>query len=258
MWRTGKTKWKKIGENRFFTDSFSLYIYLTRSILGWGGSSFWHLSFSYFLPPSLPPPSLPSFLPSFFPPLRSSHLHIKYSFFSLSSFSGYSSGEWLPVVSLKPSSKSQLLGDISGVFPLQLSSPVFSPSSPSSHPHQSLATLSLLSSPGPQGELVLPSYLIPCGVHVDPWIPDGSLMDATAPPPPPIWSVGRLVLADKVGRMRALNHNDSCLRTVHHIPSSFLSMLHSLLCLILPHLWKYKAVMIPFHGWRKHGLRKVK
>lgn len=95
-------------------------------------TSFFLLLSSSLPPHSLPPPlSLPSSLH-----LRSSHLHIKYSFFSLSSFSGYrySSGEWLPVVSLRPSSKSQLLGDISGVFPLQLSSPVFSLSSPSFHP----------------------------------------------------------------------------------------------------------------------------
>lgn len=197
------------------------------------GGKFLLTSFFLLLSSSLPPHlSLPSFLPPPLPPrLRSSHLHIKYSFFSLSSFSGYrySSGEWLPVVFPRPSSKSHLLGDISGVFPLQLSSPVFSLSSPSSHPHQSLATLSLLSSPGLQGELVLPSYLITCGVRVDPWIP------ATAPHLQfGLW-VGWYWLM-KWGRMRALNHNDSCLRTVHYMPSSLLSMLHSLLHLILPHL----------------------
>lgn len=113
---------------------FIFFIYLFHKKHPWVGGKFLLTSFLLLLSSSLPPPSLSPFLPSFFPPLRSSHLHIKYSFFSLSSFSGYSSGEWLPVVSLKPSSKSQLLGDISGVFPLQLSSPVFSPSSPSSHP----------------------------------------------------------------------------------------------------------------------------
>ena len=75
---------------------------------------------------------------------------------------------------------------------------LFFPFFPLIHPHQSLATFSLLSSPGPQGELVLPSYLIPCGVRVDPWIP------ATAPLPPPVWSMSRPVLAGEVGRMRAL------------------------------------------------------
>ena len=159
------------------------------------GGKFLLTSFFLLLSSSLPPHSLPP--PSFFPfspHLRSSHLHIKYSFFSLSSFSGYrySSGEWLPVVSLRPSSKSQLLGDISGVFPLQLSSPVFSLSSPSFHPPSiPCHPFPALKPRAPRGAGVaqLSDYM---------WCPCGS-MDPCHCPSPPVWSVGRLVLDDEVG-----------------------------------------------------------
>ena len=78
---------------------------------------------------SLPPSSI-SFFPSFLSfPLGSSLLHLKHSFFSLSPFScyRYSSRQMLPIISLKPSLRSQLFGDFSSVSPSPMGDPSFFP-----------------------------------------------------------------------------------------------------------------------------------
>ena len=135
------------------------------------------LSLTFFLPPS--PHHLPPSLPYFLPPLRSSHLHIKHFFFSLSLFSGYrySSGEWLPVVSLKPSSKSQLLGDISGGFSLQLSSPVFSLLPPHTPPSIPCHLFPALKPRAPRGAGV-------AQLSDSMWCPCGSMDPRHCPPAP--------------------------------------------------------------------------
>lgn len=105
---------EKIGENRFFTDLFSLYIYLTKSILRGRKFLLDILSLSLFLPYFFP-----SFLFSLlFFPVGFLSLHINHSLFNGRPVSSprHISRQQLALISLKLTSSQVIVtGDFSSV-----------------------------------------------------------------------------------------------------------------------------------------------
>lgn len=176
-----ENKTEKIGENRFFTDLFSLHIYLTQSILR-GKSSFQIFPLSLF-PHSIPPFVLCSSLLSLLGP----HIFISNTPFSMKTLSccKHLSGELRATFSSKPPPQLQWFGDF-WCPSFRVGHPQFFfhfPSSPFLS-HQFLVLFPLLSSPGPQRELELPSGLFLFGFCVDSWILR-------------VWSVGRLLVNER-------------------------------------------------------------